>query len=70
MKLIKTAMLKNEPVNLLYDTEGYHIQFRDYLTPCEIVDNKLMLCDAMYGLAWNIETAVIDALENMADIDA
>ena len=74
MKLIRTTTIKaantgsKEVVNLLRDIEGYHVQFRDYLTPCDLVDGRIVLCDALYGLQWNIEAAVVNALNAGANL--
>ena len=64
MKTIKSATTPhNEPVKLLQDNEGLHVSYKEYLTPCDLVGGRIMLCDGMYGLSHDKVTEILDSLE-------
>jgi len=52
-----------DTVKLMKDVEGLHVSYKEYLTPCDLVGGRIMLCDGMYGLSHDKVTEILDSLE-------
>ena len=66
MKTIKSARTTSgDTVELVRDSEGLHVSYKVYLTPCDLVNGRIMLCDGMYGLEEEKVTEILTTLEGV-----
>ena len=73
MNIIKVALVKGDIAQLVHTDEGYVIKYREWATPCSVVDKangytgrvpRIILDDGMYGLDGDTVEAVITSLED------